>query len=80
MQESETRFYNVLMSEFRIPIMFKSVGRYSEMGYTMGRKKGPKSKKFAPIIWIKSFNGVGEIVFNKFLEDDKGEMNIRFTT
>ena len=43
MQESETRFDNVLMSAFRITIMFRSVGRCSEMGYTMGRKEGPKS-------------------------------------
>ena len=43
MQESETCFDNVSMSAFRIPIMFKSVGRCSEMRYTMGRKEGPKS-------------------------------------
>ena len=43
MQESETRFDNMaLMLTFRIPIMFKSVGRCSVMGYTMGREKGPK--------------------------------------
>ena len=42
MQESETRFNNMSMSTFRIPIMFKSVGRCCEMGYTMGRKKGSK--------------------------------------
>ena len=43
MQESETRFDNMSMSAFRIPIMFKSVGRCSEMSYTMGHKEGPKS-------------------------------------
>ena len=43
MRESETRFYNMPMRVFRIPIMFKSVGRGSEIGYTMGREKGPKS-------------------------------------
>ena len=43
MQESETCFDNMLMSAFKIPIMFKSVGRCSGMGYTMGRKEGPKS-------------------------------------
>ena len=42
MQESETRFDNMPMLAFRIPIMFKSVGRCSEMGYTMGREKGLK--------------------------------------
>ena len=42
MQESETRFDNIPMSALRIPIMFKSVGRYSEMGYIMGHKKGLK--------------------------------------
>ena len=39
MQESETCFEKMLMSTFRIPIMFRSVGRCSEMGYTMGRKE-----------------------------------------
>ena len=43
MQESETRFDNVSMSTFIIPIMFRSVERCSEMGYTMGRKEGLKS-------------------------------------
>ena len=38
MQESETRFNNMPMLTFRILIMFRSVGRCSEMGYTMGRK------------------------------------------
>ena len=43
MQESETRFDNMPMSVFKIPIMFRSVGRRcSEMSYTMGREKGPK--------------------------------------
>ena len=42
MQESETHFNNMPMSEFKIPIMFRSVGRCSEMGYAMGREKGPK--------------------------------------
>ena len=37
MQKSETNFDNMSMLEFRIPIMFRSVGRCSEMGYTMGR-------------------------------------------
>ena len=39
MQESETCFDNMSMSAFRIPIMFRSVGRCSVMGYTMGRKE-----------------------------------------
>ena len=43
MQESETRFDNVSMPAFRIPIMFKSVGRCNEMRYTMGPNEGPKS-------------------------------------
>ena len=43
MQESETRFNNMSMLAFRILIMFKSVGRCSEMGYTMGHKEGPKN-------------------------------------
>ena len=43
MQESETRFDNMPIPAFRIPIMFKSVGRCSEMGYTMGCKEEPKS-------------------------------------
>ena len=38
MQESETYFDNMPMSAFRIPIMFKSVGRCCEMSYTIGRK------------------------------------------
>ena len=38
MQESETRFDNMSMSKFRILIMFRSVGRSSEMGYTVARK------------------------------------------
>ena len=42
MQESETRFNNIPMSAFKIPIIFRSVGRCSEMSYTMGRKEGPK--------------------------------------
>ena len=43
MQECETGFDNVSMPTFRIPIMFKSVWRYSEISYTMGREKGLKS-------------------------------------
>ena len=39
MQESETLFDSMPMLTFRIPIMFRSVGRCSEMGYTMGRKE-----------------------------------------
>ena len=42
MQKSETRFDNMSMPTFIIPIIFRSVGRCSEMSYTMGRKKGPK--------------------------------------
>ena len=72
MQESETRFHNMPMSTFRIPIMFRSVGRCSEMSYTMDRKKGPKSWEFTPIIGVKRFNGGGKIIFNKVLEGDKG--------
>ena len=41
-QESETCFGNMLMSAFRIPIMYKSLGRYSKMGSTMGLEKGSK--------------------------------------
>ena len=41
-QEHETRFNNMPMLAFRIPIMFMSVGKCSDMGYTMGRKIGPK--------------------------------------
>ena len=43
MQKSETRFNNMLMSAFKVPIMFKSVGICSEMGDTMGHNEGPKS-------------------------------------
>ena len=43
MQEGETHFNNMPMLAFRIPIMFRSVGRCSEMSYTMGRKEGPKN-------------------------------------
>ena len=42
MQESEARFNNMPMLAFIIHIMFMSVGRCSEMGHTMGRKKRPK--------------------------------------
>ena len=42
MEESETHFDNMPMSAFRIPIMFMSVGRCSEMSYTMIGEKGPK--------------------------------------
>ena len=42
MEESETRIDNMSMAAFRIPIMFRSVGKFSEMGYTMGYKKGPE--------------------------------------
>ena len=42
MHESETCFDNMPMPTFRIPIMFRSMGRYSEMSYTMGREKGTK--------------------------------------
>ena len=42
MQESKTRFDNMSMPMFRIPIMFRSMGRCSEMSYTMGSEKGPK--------------------------------------
>ena len=43
MQESETIFDKMPIPTFRIPIMFRSVGRCSEMGYTMGHKEGLKS-------------------------------------
>ena len=43
MHKSDTHFDIMPMPAFRVPIMFKSVGRCSEMGYTMGHKKGPKS-------------------------------------
>ena len=66
MQESETHFNNMTMPMFRIPIMFKSVGRCNEMHYTMGHKE------FTPIISIKCFNGGGEIIFNQLLEGNKG--------
>ena len=39
MQESETRFDNMSMLAFRIPIMFRSVERCSKMDYIMGRKE-----------------------------------------
>ena len=39
MQESETCFDNMPMLTFRIPIMFRSMGRCSEMGYTMGSEE-----------------------------------------
>ena len=42
MQESETSFDNMLMPTFIIPVMFESVWRCSEMGYTMSREKRPK--------------------------------------
>ena len=71
MEESETRFDNMPMSAFRVPIMFRSVGRCSEMGDTMGCEKRSKSQKFSPIICVKGFDGGGEIVFNKLLEGNK---------
>ena len=43
MLESETCFNNMSMLVFRIPIIFRSVGTCSEMGYTIGRKEGLKS-------------------------------------
>ena len=43
MQESETHFDDMPMPTFRIPIVFRSVERSSEMGCTMGRKEGPKN-------------------------------------
>ena len=39
MQESENHFDNMPMPSFRIPIIFRRVGRCSEMGYTMGSKE-----------------------------------------
>ena len=39
MQESETCFNNMSMPTFRIPIIFRSMGRCSEMGYTMSSKE-----------------------------------------
>ena len=39
MQESETHFDYMPMPTFIIPIMFRSVGRCSEMCYSMGRKE-----------------------------------------
>ena len=72
MQESETHFNNVSMPAFKIPIIFRSVRRCSEMGYTMGCKEGPKSYIFTPIIYVKGCNGGGEIVFSKVLEGDNG--------
>ena len=71
MQASETRFDNMPMSAFRVPIMFKIVGRRSEMGDTMGCEKISKSQKFTPIIYAKGFDGGGEILFNKLLECNK---------
>ena len=46
------------------------------MGYTMGREKGSKGKKFTPIICVKCFNDDGKKVLNKLLEGNKGGMNI----
>ena len=42
MQKSETFFDNMPMPAFKIPIMFRSVGRCGEIGYTMGNEKGLK--------------------------------------
>ena len=56
------------MSTFRIPIMFKSVGRCSEMSYTMGREKGLKGQKLALIICVKCFSGGGEIISTSCLK------------
>ena len=42
MQKSETHFDNMPIPAFIIPIIIKSVGRCSEMSYTMGREKGSK--------------------------------------
>ena len=42
MEENETRFDNMLMPAFSIPFMFRSVGKFNEMGYTMGCEKGPE--------------------------------------
>ena len=72
MQKSETYFDNMSMPEFRVPIMFRIMGRCSEMGGTMGCEKRPKSQKFTSIICVEGFNGGGEIVFNNLLEGDKG--------
>ena len=62
MQECETNFDNVPMSTFKILIMFRSVWRCSEMGYTMGCDKSLKGSKFTPIICVKCFNGGSEQV------------------
>ena len=43
MQESETLFDNRMMSAFNVPIMFKSVRRFCEMGYTLCYKERLKS-------------------------------------
>ena len=64
MQETETCFNNMPMSAFKIPIMFRSVGRCGEMSYIIGRKEGQKGKEFTPIISVKCFNIDGEIIFN----------------
>ena len=48
MQESETRFDNMPMPAFKIPIMFKSVRRYSEMGYTMGLRERTEGLNIRP--------------------------------
>ena len=53
MQESETCFDNMPLSAFRVPIMFRSVGRYSEMGDTMGHEKRPKSQKSTPLSMLR---------------------------
>ena len=45
MQESDTRFDNMPIPTFKIPIMFKSVWRCSEIGYTMGCEKGDRRAK-----------------------------------
>ena len=47
MHKCETGIDNVLMSVFIIPIMFKSMWRSSEMGYTMGCEKSPKDSPCA---------------------------------
>ena len=49
MQESETHFDNMSMPAFRIPIIFRSVGRRSEMSYTIyGLRERTERLKICP--------------------------------
>ena len=76
MQESKTHFDNMPMLAFKIPIMFRSVGRCSKWVIPWVARKDRRAKNSSLIIYVKHFYGRGEIVFNKMLKGDKGGMNI----